>query len=147
VSFEIVTAPWFRAVAIPCSEEKSGPVLAGAVAIDVAAVVVDVAAQLPPLFRSHARIAVRVALLHAGVARGRLLRRRLAARPALSHTLAALLRHRGERGQHNQGNAAQNDPAFHDMLPYARILLRAGERKARSKGIVRASTWLDVPAG
>ncbi len=82
----------------------------------------------------------RIALLPTGVARGHLRRRARAAWPALSQTLAAVLRHRGERGQQNQGDAAQNDPAFHDMLRFARILLRRLPTNARP-GATRLSGY------
>src|SRR6266480_5116540 len=71
-------------------EILSGPVATGsAIAVDVAAVVVDVAPQLPALLGSHACVAIRV--LPRDVARRHLLGRRRASRRAATEPAAALV--------------------------------------------------------
>src|SRR5258707_152116 len=85
--------------------EESGPVLTGPAAVDIAAVVVDVAPQLPALLGGHARVAVRVAVR--GVARRHLLGRGRASRraaPRAAVALSLLLRRRRKRGEQNQDN-------------------------------------------
>src|SRR5439155_387870 len=70
-------------------EIGSGPALAGGpLAVDVAAVVVDIAPQLPALLRSHARVAIGIAVR--GVACRHLRGRRGASRRAATESAVAL---------------------------------------------------------
>src|SRR5438552_1577999 len=98
-------------------EIRSGPVLTGgAIAVDVAAVVVDVAPQLAALLGSHARVAIGVAVR--GIARRHLLGRRRASRRAATESAGALsvLARRRKRGEQNQGDSAQCDQEPHARL-------------------------------
>ena len=104
----------------PARCEESGPFLTGPVAVDVTAVVVDVATQLPALFGAHPRVASRVAVLPGAVARRHLLRRRRASRRATLDAPAALtlLRRCGKRGEQNQDSSTQCDQSPHNSLHF-----------------------------